>query len=241
MNKFSLRLSTRGRVLEEDGFTVKQFEMPLALTSIALESFHGLITGEKQLSFLEVNKATKSILLTLGIEGDISTISIRYDDSKYEILCQEIEALRFAVKEWVVNKTFTAQSDISASSIEGRAAIFLQSSLAMSPVIPLIYGDGIQRQHESDSLIDLMWAEVWFEIEKDVRRVKLCPFCSTIYIAPVNNPDKSNCGNTYCKKKHLIESKGGITKYRAWEAARKANRNSNRPVGRPRKEGINNG
>lgn len=78
----------------------------------------------------------------------------------------------------------------------------------------------LARVHESDNLLALAWAEIWYAFDFHIR-VRVCPYCWTVFKVPVNNRLKHTCGSKECLKQYLIDSHGGIEGYRAWERERK--------------------
>lgn len=238
LKKFLISLSTFGEYLEifeVNGQARGKYKHTLTLTSIVLESFHELIKGEKEITPLSVKNSIKNICVTLGIDNNAESIYVEYEDSKYKLLLDHIKIIYFAVNQWIAEKNFATGKILDIETTEDKARVYLQSSLAISPAIPIIYGPKVWRQHSCNSLLPLLWAEIWFNIEMKVQHIKVCPHCSTIYITPVNNPNKSNCGSTACKKQHTIAMHGGEDGYKAWLRKLKKKQKIGGKVGRPSK------
>ncbi|MEN6620927.1 MAG: hypothetical protein ABFD50_05210 [Smithella sp.] len=232
----------------------KTYKGTLAITSAILESFFPIL-NKPETNPVEVAHCIEllSYLLDtpIGIDDLIAFDKIKnIKFYKGELVWNTVRAIHHVVNKWLVTgdtvtpppplsideclSTLTSGGDVDG--LETFAVFFMQAGINESPPVPFFSSQDILKTVNSNFLFNLVWNEIWHTLEKDVKYLKSCPFCGTIYYAPKNNPHKSHCGSPTCSKKYLIESHGGIYGYREWERIRKIRTKSDRKPGRPKKQ-----
>lgn len=246
MGKYSLWLYETKESINLDG-NDKEVNH-LYITSTILESYFSIMNTEAPLPH-EMNNAllTFNALLGNGLITRIinetnnihflfpSAVGLLKQTSEMTAinLLNEIKLLHYAVVNWIDEKNMIKNGQFNPETTEGKTLLKLQQNLFNSPATPLIIGN-LGRRHESDSLLTLAWAEVWYAIENKIR-ARCCPYCGQIFYLPPNNPRKANCLKPACKQKYEVDRHGGLEAYREWERNRKKV-SSKRPPGRPKKE-----
>jgi hypothetical protein len=166
-------------------------------------------------------------------------------------LIDEILALRSAVSRWLDERQ--APNLIKSISLSDAppdlASYCCYRRLRQAPAFPvdmsyqrtaddgsvLLWNSGLSlpRVHEADSLLPLAWSEIWYAYDFRIR-LRVCPYCWTVFRVPPEAPEKHHCGSRECRKAYEAERHGGIDAYRAFETARHK-RKSDRLRGRPPK------
>lgn len=221
----------------------------LMITSLLIESFFSLIEQVVPPTNDNYEAAKNKIDTILGIKSNLSPtqwIEAPSDELRDPVnkknklnnkIIEEVSILRYAVINWVDKQHTPSFNTISnQDETTQKALMFMQLALMKSPIIPII-GGGIGRRHDSDGLIPLAWAEIWYALEKNIR-ARCCPYCGTVFILPPNNLRKTTCLRPPCKIKYEIDRHGGIEAYREWERTRKIKRDPEKPkkAGRPKKQ-----
>jgi hypothetical protein len=231
---------------------------PLHITNAFLKAFHGFAAAFDETGNIVIDEqyaCVKRFFDSLGIvDYDYRVLPL------YELrdvtpvialhLPIEVQALRFAVSEWLYNKKKPVLRGAEAFFVpadgypmEPAAGYCLYHRLQEAPATIESMEDGsLARCHESKYLLALAWAEIWFAIDNKIR-VKICPYCGSVFLPPRCSPYKHSCESKECKKQHLIASHGGPDGYKAWERERSLARamlplNKKRPVGRPKAKDV---
>jgi hypothetical protein len=203
---------------------------PFIVTSTLMTAFKPVIefTNEEQ-----ITEATKSIVSATSLIGKMLNTQISTNDI--------FGGSFFGNEQNFISELKSLKKIIVENNISSDNLLNFSMRLLDAPLFPQVTLDDdnkiiFMRTHKSSNLLSLAWAEMWNYMESKIERIKLCPYCYKIYIAPKNNPDKATCGFDSCKKMYLIDFHGGIEGYREWERRRKILRKGNNPVGRPRKK-----
>ena len=175
---------------------------------------------------LEMSKAIiqAPVILSKVLGFDVSFEDIfTFDISEIDIKLLTIE---------IVNLL----ESVGKQELNTQQQTFLIAKCSVAPMIPIMIDKKIGRKHYSFNLLAIAWAEIWYFMEMKIERIKICPYCGEIFIAPKNNPNKSNCGSPVCKKEYIIESHGGQDGYRQWLKELKRKQKIGGNVGRPKKQ-----
>ncbi|HUW64123.1 MAG TPA: hypothetical protein VMW83_05425 [Spirochaetia bacterium] len=220
----------------ETAYMTAWSSVPLYLVSTVLQSFHGF-SPSLPLDYQAISNCERRFFEKLGIEDEHLT-SLSQADLPIEVL-----ALRGAVGAWLDKKKpilmgpdALSDLDFQAHPLESMASHCFYTRLQQAPATIESMREEYARAHESDELLALAWAEIWYALDNKIR-VRVCSYCSTVFRVPKNNPQTHHCGSKECKRQYLIDSHGGPEGYRAWETERKKKSKKQMGPGRPRKDG----
>ncbi|MDR7865789.1 MAG: hypothetical protein RIN56_03170 [Sporomusaceae bacterium] len=152
----------------------------------------------------------------------------------------EIRSLRRAVSSWLdcgnrpelLAITEWSDSLVTGDIMDNAAAFFIRERVLQAPGYPCFDNGGLIRVHETDEILPLAWAEVWHALEYGIR-LRICPYCQTVFRVPSNNPRKESCLSPACKKAQETNRLGGLENQREYWRNNKKKKGGK--VGRPRK------
>ncbi len=247
MGKFILAAGPTGQILmtEKEDSTGKEYECDhFHISSLLLQRAkkYGPEKAVKNLSRIATGNETQEEPIQIDSWSAFLT-----HQNPFAI---EVEALQYAINTWIAeqkppalwNTSFFAmffeKPELLPEGLAAEAFLYRCRQLQTRPEINSeLFNGQLTTLYESDTLLPLAWAEVWYALQNKLR-FRVCPYCGKVFKLPNNAPFKSYCGDADCRQKYLIDYHGGLEAYREWERVRKKKLGGGKR-GRPRKRKDN--